>query len=458
MVKLEIPVHTVPAGTVFQHVSRLIYKGAPLYFGRDKECRYDDPLKRARDYLQGLLQPVERKNGWQLAEVAGQRVPYSIQHLLDRARWDADAVRDDVRTYSLEYLADPDAVLVVDETGFLKKRHHSVGVARQYSGTAGRIENCQIGVFLAYVSNRGRVLIDRELYLPRKWADSDEDRIAAKVPETVSFATKPELAWRMIERAVAADVPFRWVTGDEVYGNHRRLRLWLEQQQICHVLALASNQYVWLPRMRQVTVQALAATASAADWVRLAAGNGAEGPRLYDWARLPLLSWQIPGERWLLLRRSLVNPQEIACYIAYVPRGCPLEGMVRVAGSCWAIEESFEVAKGEVGLDQYEVRSWHGWYRHITLAMTAHAYLTVLYAISAQRPMFKKRPATTPCSFGSNSDYIGAAERSGTAQVDMADTRTGASLPRIHHPLVTLATTSSIHRHPLSWRRRMRAA
>ncbi|WP_234485051.1 IS701 family transposase [Noviherbaspirillum pedocola] len=347
--------------------------------------------QRARDYLQGLLQPVERKNGWQLAEVAGQRVPYSIQHLLDRARWDADAVRDDVRIYSLEYLADPNAVLVVDETGFLKKGQHSVGVARQYSGTAGRIENCQIGVFLAYVSNRGRVLIDRELYLPREWTDSDEDRIAAKVPETVSFATKPELARRMIERAIAADVPFRWVTGDEVYGNHRRLRLWLEQQQIWHVLALASNQYVWLPEIRQVTVQALAATASAEDWVRLAAGDGAKGPRLYDWARLPLLSWQIPGERWLLLRRSLANPQEIAYYIAYVPRGCPLEDMVRVAGSRWAIEECFEAAKGEVGLDQYEVRSWHGWYRHITLAMTAHAYLTVLYAISAQRPMFKKK-------------------------------------------------------------------
>jgi SRSO17 transposase len=347
--------------------------------------------QRARDYLQGLLQPVERKNGWQLAEVTGQRVPYSIQHLLDRARWDADAVRDDTRSYALEYLADPDAVLVVDETGFLKKGHHSVGVARQYSGTAGRIENCQIGVFLAYVSNRGRVLIDRELYLPREWTDSDEDRIAAKVPETVSFATKPELARRMIERAAAADVPFHWVTGDEVYGNHRRLRLWLEQQQIWHVLALASNQYVWLPEIRQVTVQALAATASAADWVRLAAGDGAKGPRLYDWARLPLLSWQIPGERWLLLRRSLANPQEIAYYIAYVPRGCPLEAMVRVAGSRWAIEECFEAAKGEVGLDQYEVRSWHGWYRHITLAMTAHAYLTVLYAISAQRPMFKKK-------------------------------------------------------------------
>lgn len=265
--------------------------------------------ERARDYLQGLLQPVERKNGWQLAEATGQRVPYSIQHLLDRARWDADAVRDDVRSYALEYLAGADAVLVVDETGFLKKGHHSVGVSRQYSGTAGRIENCQIGVFLAYVSNRGRVLVDRELYLPREWADNEEDRIAAKVPETVSFATKPELARRMIERAAAADVPFHWVTGDEVYGNHRRLRLWLEEQQIWHVLALASNQYVWLPEMRQVTVQALAATASAEDWVRLAAGDGAKGPRLYDWARLPLLSWQIPGERWLLMRRSLANPQ-----------------------------------------------------------------------------------------------------------------------------------------------------
>ena len=189
--------------------------------------------------------PVERKNGWQLAEATGHAVPYSIQHLLGRARWNADAVRDEVRDYALEYLADPDAVLAADETGFLKKGTHSVGVSRQYSDTAGRIENCQIGVFLAYVGNKGRLLIDRRLYLPKEWANSQEDRLAAKVPETVSFATKPELARQMIEGALQAGVLFRWFTADEVYGNNGVLRLWLEQQQIWHVMALASHQYVW---------------------------------------------------------------------------------------------------------------------------------------------------------------------------------------------------------------------
>jgi hypothetical protein len=181
-------------------------------------------------------------------------------------------------------------------------------------------------VFLAYVSDKGRLLIDRKIYLPKEWADDQEDRLAAKVPDTVCFATtKPELARQMIERALQAGVPFKWFTADEVYGNNRRLRVWLEQQQIWHVMALASHQYVWLPTMRQTTVQQLAATAKADEWVRLAAGNGAKGPRLYDWARLPLLSWQIPGERWLLLRRSMVNPEDIAYYVAYVPHGCPLQ-------------------------------------------------------------------------------------------------------------------------------------
>jgi SRSO17 transposase len=377
------------ASRTWQQTLNALLDRIGTHFGR-KEMQ-----ERARDYLEGLLRPVERKNGWQVAEATGHAVPYSIQHLLDRARWDADAVRDEARDYALEYLADPDAVLAADETGFLKKGTHSVGVSRQYSGTAGRIENCQIGVFLAYVSDKGRLLIDRELYLPKEWTNSKESRLAAKIPDSVSFATKPEQARQMIERAQQAGVPFRWFTADEVYGNNRALRVWLEQHQIWHVMALACSQYVWLPTMQQATVQQLAATAASADWVRLAAGNGAKGPRLYDWVRLPLLSWQIPGERWLLLRRSVAKPDEIAYYVAYVPCGCPLQEMVRVAGSRWAIEECFEAAKGEVGLDQYEVRSWHGWYRHITLAMTAHAYLTVLYAIADQRPMFKKK---TSCS------------------------------------------------------------
>jgi SRSO17 transposase len=333
--------------------------------------------QRALDYVTGLLSPVERKTSWQLSEAVKRQTPYSLQHLLDRARWDVDAVRDDVRTYMIEHLGEPDAVLAVDETGFIKKGRHSVGVQRQYSGTAGRIENCQIGVFLAYASTRGRALMDRELYLPKEWADDMVRRAAAKVPEAVDFATKPQLAQRMIERAVAAQVPFAWVTGDAVYGDNRSLRAWLEQQDLHFVLAVASNQYVWPDSTGQKTVAQLAATVQPQDWTRLSAGDGAKGPRWYDWLRLPLLSWQMPGERWLLLRRRLTDG-ELAYYVCYVPPGTDLQTMVRVAGTRWTVEECFAAAKGEIGLDHYEVRSWHGWYRHMTLAMAALAYLAVL--------------------------------------------------------------------------------
>jgi SRSO17 transposase len=347
--------------------------------------------QRALDYVTGLLSPIERKTSWQLSEAVNRQTPYSLQHLLDRARWEADAVRDDLRTYVIEHLGEPDAVLVVDETGFLKKGRHSVGVQRQYSGTAGRIENCQIGVFLAYASQRGRVLMDRELYLPKEWAGDTVRRAAAKVPETVEFATKPQLAQRMIERAVAAQVPFAWITGDAVYGDNRSLRVWLEQQDLHFVLAVANNQYVWPDSTGQKTVAQLAATVQRQDWVRLSAGDGTKGPRYYDWLRIPLLSWQMPGERWLLLRRRLTDG-ELAYYVCYVPPGTDLQTLVQVAGSRWTVEECFAAAKGEVGLDHYEVRSWHGWYRHMTLAMAALAYLAVLCA-RAKEPSAAKKTA-----------------------------------------------------------------
>lgn len=338
--------------------------------------------QRAWEYLGGLLGPVERKNGWQLAEAAAHATPYSMQHLLDRAPWDADAVRDDLSDYVVAELGAPDGVLVADETGFLKKGVHSVGVQRQYSGTAGRIENCQVGVFLSYASRRGRALLDRELYLPEAWANDRDRRAAAKVPEDVRFATKPQLAQHMIERAVAAQVPFAWITADEVYGGNRGLRVWLEQQELHFVLAVRCNEYVWPDVTGQMTVEQLAATVQAQDWRTLSAGDGTKGPRLYDWVRIPLLSWQMAAERWLLLRRSR-SDGKLAYYVCYAPRGTDLPTLVRVAGTRWTVEECFEAAKGEVGLDQYEVRSWHGWYRHITLAMLAHAYLTALSAEAA---------------------------------------------------------------------------
>ena len=346
-----------------------------------------EPRRRALAYVRGLLSPVERKNGWQLAELAGEPTPDGMQHLLARADWDADQVRDDLRAYVVEQLGEEPAVLVVDETGFLKKGTQSVGVQRQYSGTAGRIENCQIGVFLAYASAKGRTFLDRELYLPQEWAADAERRQEAAVPETVAFRTKPQLARAMLERALAAGVPAQWVTGDEVYGGDVRLRVWLEEQQVAHVLAIKRTEPRWsTTSWTQVPATTLADAVPTTAWERLSAGAGAKGPRVYDWTRVPIRPLREPGwDYWLLVRRSLADPTDRAYYVCFCPAGTPLAELVRVAGTRWAIEESFESAKGEVGLDHYEVRRWPGWYRHITLALLAHAYLTVTRAAAVKK-------------------------------------------------------------------------
>src|SRR5215213_8117397 len=268
--------------------------------------------RHAGEYVRGLLGPVERKNGWQLAEHVGHRHPRTIQRVLDRSAWDADAVRDDLLDQVIAELGDPDGVLVVDETGFLKKGTKSAGVARQYGGTAGRIEKCQIGVFLAYASGKGRALIDRELYLPKEWAEDPARRKAAGIPHEVGFATKPELARRMIARAIAVDVPFAWVLGDEVYGSDRRLRIDLEQQERPFVLAIRSNEKLWSTlddRMGQHTAAALAAAVPEEAWQRLSAGAGAKDERFYDWARVRLMRLQQPPwDHWLLVRRHPSKP------------------------------------------------------------------------------------------------------------------------------------------------------
>jgi SRSO17 transposase len=335
--------------------------------------------ERALTYLRGLLSPVERKNGWQLAEEAGDQTPYATQHLLGRAVWSADEVRDDLREYVVKHLGDEDGVLVVDETGFLKKGTRSAGVRRQYSGTAGRVENCQIGVFLAYATNQGRTFLDRELYLPREWAEDKERMAGAGIPKEAAFATKLILARRMIERALEGGVPFGWVTGDAVYGSDSHLRGWLERREISYVLAVTSQYRVFYEGARR-WVSEIGEMLPQEAWKRRSAGAGAKGERLYDWARIPLGEAREARQRWLLFRRSVSDPTEVAYYVVSGPEKTSLEEIVGVAGTRWAIEESFESAKGEVGLDHYEVRSWDGWYRHITLAMLAHAYLTVVRA------------------------------------------------------------------------------
>ena len=344
--------------------------------------RRPEPRRRALEYLRGLLSPVERKNGWQLAEQAGDATPDGVQRLLYNYRWDADLIRDDLRDYVVEHLGDADGVLVVDETGFLKKGGKSVGVQRQYSGTAGRIENCQVGVFLTYAGAKGRTLLDRDLHLPQVWAQDRERREEAGVPEDAVFRTKPQLAQLMLERAADSGVPFSWFTGDEVYGSDRKLRRWLEREEIPHVMAIKSNEKLWAWTEKgplQVRADRLASGVEESAWVRCSAGNGAKGPRVYDWTAVKIRPLREPGKgHWLLARRSLAKPGELAYYLCFGPAETTLAELVRVAGTRWAIEECFEEAKGEVGLDQYEVRRWDGWHRHITLAMLAHAYLTVI--------------------------------------------------------------------------------
>ena len=351
-----------------------------------------EPRERVLGYVRGLLAPVERKNSWTLAERAGDANPDGMQRLLAAADWDADAVRDDVRDYVVEHLApgpgDPAGVLVVDETGFLKKGTKSAGVARQYSGTAGRIENSQIGVFLAYATTTGRTFLDRELYLPKAWTEDRARCAEAGVPDEVQFATKPELAMRMLERAIEASVPASWVTGDEVYGQHYRLRAMLEHREMPYVLAVPVNQHVIARRGGKIVerrADTLIATLPAQAWKKISAGPGAKGPRLYHWSRVAIRPLEDPAMGyWLLARRSLTDPTDLAYYLCHGPVRTPLRELVRVAGARWAIEESFQTAKGEVGLDQYQVRRYDAWYRHITLAILAHAFLTATRSHAAK--------------------------------------------------------------------------
>jgi SRSO17 transposase len=339
-----------------------------------------EPRRQAEGYLKGLFSPIRRKNGWQLAEIVGDKTPDGIQRLLNTAVWDVAGVRDDLRDYVVEYMGDPEGVIIIDETGFLKKGVKSVGVKRQYSGTAGKVENCQIGVFLSYSSQHGRTLLDRELYLPQEWAEDEEHRREAHVPDTVSFQTKPQLAKTMLKRAFEAGVPAQWVAGDTVYGSDRQLRAWLEAEKQAFVLAAPVNEMLWFDQgAGQFRADAIADTIEAREWQRLSAGEGAKGPRLYDWARKRLTSEkQDPDwEHWLLVRRSITDGER-AFYVVFAPAQTSLQTLVSVAGQRWTIEECIEIAKHELGLDEYEVRTWHGWYRHITLVMLAQACLNVV--------------------------------------------------------------------------------
>lgn len=369
-----------------------------------QRMRRPEAHRHAVDYLHGLIAEVERKNGWQLAEHAGYAHPRGMQRVLARYAWDADAVRDDLRAYVVAELGDPRAVLVIDETGFPKQGTHSVGVARQYCGTLGKIANCQVGVFLGYASSRGYAGIDRALFVPREWV-ADPPRCQTVGLPARPHRTKPQLGLDLLERALDAGVPAAWVVADEIYGSDGKLRRALEARGQAYVLAVRSNEKpsTWPPYgpPAQRAATELAAALPEDAWQRISCGEGVQGPRLYDWASVPLRPALRDG--WfhaLLIRRHTSRPAEVAYYLVYAPVDRPLAEIVRAAGTRWTIEAMFKLAKGQVGLDHYEVRSWQGWHRHITLALLALAVLAIGAAHQGGR--------SAPCTSRSPSPKSGA--------------------------------------------------
>lgn len=381
---MEHPQHSTPIAmpTTLSHV--VCWTCALLRLHSRIAARFarPEPRRRVLAYLQGLLSSTERKNGWQLAEHAREATPYGMQRLLSQAVWDVDGVRDDVRTSTLEQLGHQAPIVVIDETSFPKRGKKSAGVQVQYCGTTGQVENCQVGVFLDYVTSRGHTLIDRELYLPLGWTEDHERRRAAGIPADVRFQTKCELAQRMLARLCKADVPLSWVVADTVYGSNLDLRNWLEAHQYSYVLAVACTEPVGVltaqGRRRVEVAQVETLLLEEHDWQRLAMGQGTKGVRLFDWAAVPLLHrWKGDGRHFLLIRRRVDDPTKKAYYLVFAPPGTTLPEMVQAIGARWCIEQDFETAK-DLGLDHYEVRSWTGWYRHITLCLLAHAFLTGL--------------------------------------------------------------------------------
>jgi SRSO17 transposase len=396
--------HTTLAGTrtTTADVCRWVQSLFRLHARIAPRFARSEPRRRVLAYLQGMLSETARKNGWQLAEHAREARPDGMQRLLSQAVWDSNGVRDDLRAYALEQLGTESAILVIDETSFPKQGHTSAGVAMQYCGTSGQVENCQVGVFLSYVTARGHTLIDRELYLPLDCIEDPARCRAAHIPETVCFQTKPELAIQMLKRMEEAGCPIAWVVADTVYGANLDLRTWLEAHAYPYVLAVACDEPVGIVTVdgarRRVEVRDVEAhLLKEQDWQRLSMSEGTKGPRLFDWACVPILHrWEEDGRHWLLIRRSISDPQEKRYHFVFAPQGTTLQEMVKASGARWHSEEDFENAK-DLGLDHYEVRSFVGWYRHITLVLLALAYLAGICATERSSPVPPTafRPAST---------------------------------------------------------------
>lgn len=416
----------------------------------------------AGQYLRGLLAPVHRKNCWQMAEALGEADPQALQRLLYSSPWEADEARDELQRFVVERFGEADGIGIVDETGFLKKGTRSVGVKRQYCGTAGKVENCQVGVFLTYCTGRGYTFLDRRLYLPQEWCEEEARRQAAKVPPEISFQTKPELAAAMLEHAWEQGVPMGWVAGDEVYGDATHLRDAITDAGKKYVLAISSTTPVWRERPAIVEpdkgprgrprlharlapdapawerVSEMAAALPAETWQRLAVGQGEKGPRTYDWAAVRVVEKRgpVPGpDAWLLVRRSVNDPTELAYYLSNAPAETTLSSLAEVAGARWSIETTIEEGKGEVGLDEYEVRYWHSWYRHITLSMMAHAWLAAMRQSAGEKTARSR---------------TGRVERPRDAAAAADSPAAASTLPRAPVGLVPLATSPTSTGSPLS--------
>jgi SRSO17 transposase len=351
-----------------EEFGRVVERIEPLFYRTESRAH-------AERYLRGLLAPLERKNGWTIAEHAGEKEPKALQRFLNLTPWDADELRDIVVAYAMEHFADPAGVLIADPTGFAKKGKKSAGVQRQYSGTLGRIDNCQIGTFLSYASRGGdRVLIDRELYVPEESWFGDRARCAeAGIPQEAEFATRPQQVQVMIGRARAAGVPFAWFTADEEFGQNPGLREYLEAEGIAYVMAVPKNTAFTDGAGRGTIISEVPAGLKPNAWQRRACGTGTKGFRVYDWV---LVNSADPDHQYMI-RRS-VDDGELAFYHCYNPRHESFGELVRTAGSRWPVEECFGAAKNETGLDHYQVRLYHAWYRHSTLSMLALAFLAVI--------------------------------------------------------------------------------
>ncbi len=381
-----------------------LHERLTAYFARP------EPRQHALLYLQAIVSEIPRKNSWQIAEHAKQARPYGMQRLLSRAVWDEEGVRNEARAFALHSLSPegpgvahqaPYPMLVIDESGFPKRGTKSAGVQRQYCGATGQVDNCQVGVFLSYVTAQGHALIDRELYLPEDWITDAHRRQAAHIPETIVFQTKPELAGHMVQRAQSASLPIHWVVGDTVYGHSTDLRLWLEEQGFSYALAVPSQEVVCVQTPQGYRIAEVASieqqVLDAQDWQRLSMSQGTKGERLFDWAIVPQVHrGTVDGRHWLVIRRCLDAPSEKAYYLVFAPPGATLHLIVLAIGARWSIEVDLENAK-DLGLDQYEVRSYVGWYRHITLVLFAAVFLlSICLQDSRSHPQQEEPPPALP--------------------------------------------------------------